>query len=142
MDFKISFLSALRNSPNLIFRTTSPVIRVIFSGKSFFTRFPESLYQACDSCSIWKINSIIPWVRLLLNLHSWLIFSEFSYVPGLSCRKSDSYHFHIEECDWSFPNGITRTFLSSFLRYDPFHVIFIRWMEWFFVCVSFFLMGL
>lgn len=60
MHFKVSFSSSRLFLESLL--SNEPVSWGFYSfGKYFFTYFLKSLYQVCDSCSIWVTDSIITW---------------------------------------------------------------------------------
>ena len=70
MHFKVSFSSSLLFLESLL--SNEPVSWGFYSfGKYFFTYFLKSLYQVCDSCSIWVTDSIIP--EILNSLCFWFL---------------------------------------------------------------------
>lgn len=66
MHFKVSFSSSLLFLESLL--SNEPVSWGFYSfGKYFFTYFLKSLYQVCDSCSIWVTDSILPEILISLT---------------------------------------------------------------------------
>ena len=156
MHFKVSFSSSRLFLESLL--SNEPVSWGFYSfGKYFFTYFLKSLYQVCDSCSIWVTDSILP--EILISFCFWFlkiqvrfkrilfIFHKRNFcflkvyhmwsVSGLSCRKSGSCHSHIDDgvCLCSHWNHL---FLSS-----SFMCIYaMNWMIFFFVFLLLFLMVL
>lgn len=73
MHFKISFLSSFHLFSEAL-PSDKPMSQGLYSfWKYFFTYFQKSLYQFCDSYSIWAIDSILP--RIL-----WFIFLNLFYL--------------------------------------------------------------
>ena len=70
MHFKVSFSSSLLFLESLL--SNEPVSWGFYSfGKYFFTYFLKSLYQVCDSCSIWVTDSILP--EILISFCFWFL---------------------------------------------------------------------
>ena len=66
MHFKVSFSSSRLFLESLL--SNEPVSWGFYSfGKYFFTYFLKSLYQVCDSCSIWVTDSILPEILISLT---------------------------------------------------------------------------
>ena len=66
MHFKVSFSSSLLFLESLL--SNELVSWGFYSfGKYFFTYFLKSLYQVCDSCSIWVTDSILPEILISLT---------------------------------------------------------------------------
>lgn len=143
MHFKVSFSSSRLFLESLL--SNEPVSWGFYSfGKYFFTYFLKSLYQVCDSCSIWVTDSILP--EILISFCFWFlkiqvrfkrilfIFHKRNFcflkvyhmwsVSGLSCRKSGSCHSHIDEVVYYVPTGITFSFLHP-------SCASMLWIEWF-----------
>lgn len=71
MHFKVSFSSSRLFLESLL--SNEPVSWGFYSfGKYFFTYFLKSLYQVCDSCSIWVTDSILP--EILVSFCFWFPF--------------------------------------------------------------------
>lgn len=156
MHFKVSFSSSRLFLESLL--SNEPVSWGFYSfGKYFFTYFLKSLYQVCDSCSIWVTDSILP--EILISFCFWFlkiqvrfkrilfIFHKRNFcflkvyhmwsVSGLSCRKFGSCHSHIDDgvCLCSHWNHL---FLSS-----SFMCIYaMNWMIFFFYFFIFLLLFL
>lgn len=70
MHFKVSFSSSRLFLESLL--SNEPVSWGFYSfGKYFFTYFLKSLYQVCDSCSIWVTDSILP--EILISFCFWFL---------------------------------------------------------------------
>lgn len=94
-----------------------------YSGKCFFTHFLKSFVSACDRYSIWES---FYFTRILLRM-SLLTVNLIDSVSGLSCRKHDFCHAHIDNCWCSFHRVSA---LLSNRSACSFLYINVIWREW------------